>query len=164
MAAGVAMGTRFLLSADSSVPDHVKALYLKATVFDTVVSKAIDGAPQRVIRTEVIDQLEKAKFLAFPKAAVNALKFRKLTGMPIKQLLQEGLAMRKSQDLSWAQMAMAANAPMMTKATMVDGHPEVGILPTGQGVGAIDSLPTSAEIIASIVAQATEQLDRLCRS
>jgi NAD(P)H-dependent flavin oxidoreductase YrpB (nitropropane dioxygenase family) len=163
-AAGVAMGTRFLLSADSSVPDHVKALYLKATVFDTVVSKAIDGAPQRVIRTEVIDQLEKAKFLAFPKAAVNALKFRKLTGMPIKQLLQEGLAMRKSQDLSWAQMAMAANAPMMTKATMVDGHPEVGILPTGQGVGAIDSLPTSAEIIASIVAQATEQLDRLCRS
>jgi NAD(P)H-dependent flavin oxidoreductase YrpB (nitropropane dioxygenase family) len=45
---------------------------------------------------------------------------------------------------------------------MVDGHPEVGILPTGQGVGAIDTLPTSAEIIASIVAQATEQLDRLC--
>ncbi len=44
--------------------------------------------------------------------------------------------MKKTQDLSWAQMAMAANAPMLTKATMVDGHLEVGILPTGQGVGA----------------------------
>ena len=161
-ASGVAMGTRFLLTADSSVPDHVKQLYLKATVFDTVVSKAIDGAPQRVIRTPVIDRLEKAKVLGFPKAAANALRFRKLTGMPLGQLLKEGLAMKKSQELTWAQMAMAANAPMMTKATMVDGHPEVGILPTGQGVGAIDSLPTCAEIISSMVAQASAQLDRLC--
>src|SRR4029079_16957018 len=50
-AEGVAMGTRFLLSAESTVPDAVKARYLEATVTDTVVTKQVDGHPQRVIRT-----------------------------------------------------------------------------------------------------------------
>ena len=42
---------------------------------------------------------------------------------------------------------MAANAPMLIKATMVDGKPEVGILPTGQVTGVIDELPTVAELL-----------------
>jgi NAD(P)H-dependent flavin oxidoreductase YrpB (nitropropane dioxygenase family) len=161
-ASGVAMGTRFLLTKDSWVADNAKERYLQASVTDTVVTRAIDGAPQRVIRTELIDRLEKAKFLALPKAAANALRFRKMTGTSFASLLKEGLAMKKAQDLSWAQMAMAANAPMMTKAAIVDGHLEVGILPTGQGVGAIDDLPTCQELIDRIVAQAIEQFDRIC--
>lgn len=160
---GIAMGTRFLLTKDSSVPDEVKAIYLKTPVTGTVVTKAIDGAPQRVIVTEMIESLEKTpQLLRFPKAAANALKFRKLTGMSLRDMLREGLAMKKSQDLTWAQLALAANAPMLTKATMVDGHPEVGILPTGQGVGAIEELPTCQELIDRIVAQATAALDRVC--
>jgi NAD(P)H-dependent flavin oxidoreductase YrpB (nitropropane dioxygenase family) len=159
---GVAMGTRFLLTRDSSVPDSVKAIYLETPVTGTVVTKAIDGAPQRVIRTELVDNLEKAHLLAFPKALVNALKFRKLTGTSYANLLREGLAMKKNQDLTWAQLALAANAPMLTKATMVDGHPEVGILPTGQGVGAIDELPSCQELIDRVVAQALQSLDRVC--
>ena len=162
-ASGVAMGTRFLMTKDSAVADIAKDRYLEASVTDTIVTRAIDGAPQRVIRTPLIDRLEKAKFLALPKAAANALRFRKMTGTSFASLLKEGLAMKKSQDLSWAQMAMAANAPMMTKAAIVDGHLEVGILPTGQGVGAIDDLPTCQELIDRIVAQTIEQLDRLCR-
>ena len=51
-------------------------------------------------------------------------------------------------------MALAANAPMLIKATMVDGKPEVGILPTGQVVGVVDELPTVAELLDRIVAEA----------
>jgi NAD(P)H-dependent flavin oxidoreductase YrpB (nitropropane dioxygenase family) len=159
---GIAMGTRFLLTRDSSVPDHVKAIYLQTPVTGTVVTRAIDGAPQRVIRTKMVDELEKARLLAFPKALANALKFRKLTGTSYRNLLREGLAMKKNQDLSWSQLALAANAPMLTKAAIVDGHPEVGILPTGQGVGAIDELPSCAELIDRTIAQAIAALDRLC--
>ncbi len=159
---GIAMGTRFLLSSDSSVPDHVKQIYLDTPLTGTVVTKAIDGAPQRVIRTQLIDELERAKLLAFPKALANALRFRKLTGTTYRDLVKEGLAMKKNQDLTWSQLALAANAPMLTKASLVDGHPEVGILPTGQGVGAIDTLPSCQEIIDSCVQQAIHQLDRLC--
>jgi NAD(P)H-dependent flavin oxidoreductase YrpB (nitropropane dioxygenase family) len=44
---------------------------------------------------------------------------------------------------------------------MVDGHPEVGILPTGQVVGEIDELPTVDELVQRIIAEATDTLDRL---
>ena len=150
------------LERGETVPAHVKQIYLDTPLTGTVVTKAIDGAPQRVIRTKLIDELEKAKLLAFPKALNNALKFRKLTSTSYRDLLKEGLAMKKSQDLTWSQLALAANAPMLTKAAIVDGHPEVGILPTGQGVGAIDTLPSCQEIIDLCVQQAIERLDHLC--
>jgi NAD(P)H-dependent flavin oxidoreductase YrpB (nitropropane dioxygenase family) len=50
---------------------------------------------------------------------------------------------------------------MLIKATMVDGRPEVGILPTGQGIGVIDDLPTVAELVARIVEEAEHALARL---
>jgi NAD(P)H-dependent flavin oxidoreductase YrpB (nitropropane dioxygenase family) len=71
--------------------------------------------------------------------------------------------MKKSQDLSYGQMVMAANAPMLTKASMVDGHLETGILPTGMGVGVIDELPTVAELIDRIIEQAESVLKGLER-
>src|SRR3954447_14082086 len=58
-AAGVAMGTRFLLTQESRVPDQVKERYLEVPVTGTVVTLAVDGMPQRVIRTEMIDKLER---------------------------------------------------------------------------------------------------------
>ena len=49
--------------------------------------------------------------------------------------------MKQGNELSWPQVVMAANAPMMTKAALVDGRTDVGVLPTGQVVGEIDELP-----------------------
>lgn len=158
---GVAMGTRFLLTSDSNVPEQVKQIYLGTPVTGTVVSRAIDGAPQRVIRTRMVDDLESSRLTRLPRAVLNALRFRRLTGTSRRDLLREGLAMKKRQDLTWSQLAMAANAPMLTRATMVDGHPEVGILPTGQCVGVVDDLPSCAELIERIVAEAGAALDRL---
>ncbi len=161
---GIAMGTRFLLTAESQVPSNVKEIYVATPPTGTVVTSAIDGAPQRVIRTDVIDALERAPGpLRFPRAAANALRFRRQTGTSMGDLLRTGLAMRREQGLTWAQVALAANAPMLTKAAMVDGHPEVGILPTGQVVGAIDELPPVADVLARIEAEAIEVLGRLPR-
>ncbi len=161
---GIAMGTRFLLTAESQVPDNVKSIYVATPPTGTVVTSAIDGAPQRVIRTEMIDALEKAPgLLRFPRAAANALRFRKQTGTSLVALARTGLEMKRDQELTWSQVALAANAPMMTKAAMVDGRPEVGILPTGQVVGAIDELPTVAELLAEIEAGARVALAGLPR-
>ena len=161
-ASGVAMGTRFLLTKESTVPEVVKEIYLGTPVTGTVVPTALDGFPQRVIRTDVVDEIEKASIATrLPKALMRALQFRKITGTSFRDLLTEGLAMKKSQDLTWSQLAMAANAPMLIKASMVDGKPEVGILPTGQGIGVIDELPTVAELIERIMAEADAVLARL---
>jgi NAD(P)H-dependent flavin oxidoreductase YrpB (nitropropane dioxygenase family) len=160
-ASGIAMGTRFLLTQESRVPDEVKELYLATPVTGTVVSTAVDGAPQRVIRTALVDHLERAGWLRnMPRALANAHAFRRETGTSLAALLKEGRAMKHGNELSWPQVVMAANAPMMTKAALVDGRTDVGVLPTGQVVGEIGELPTVAELIGRIVAEATNVLDR----
>ncbi len=161
-AAGIAMGTRFLLTKESQVPEQVKQIYLDTKPNGTVVTTAVDGYPQRVIRTKLIDRLERAgALLRFPRAAMNALSLMKVTGTSLTALIREGLAMRKNQELTWSQLAMAANAPMLTKASMVDGRVEAGILPTGQVTGVIDEIPSVADLIQRIVSEAEETLARL---
>jgi NAD(P)H-dependent flavin oxidoreductase YrpB (nitropropane dioxygenase family) len=161
-AAGIAMGTRFLLTRESTVPDAVKEIYLGTPVTGTVVTTRVDGAPQRVIRTGIVDHLEGAgRISALPRALRNALAFRRETNTSMRALAKEGRAMKEGNELSWSQVVMAANAPMMTKAALVDGHPEVGILPTGQVVGVIDELPTVAELIGRVITEANVTLERL---
>lgn len=161
-AAGVAMGTRFLLTRESTVPDAVKARYLAAAVTDTVVTRAVDGYPQRVIRTPMVDRLERAlPGLGVVRASANALRLRRLTSTPLPALVREGLAMRRSGELTWAQTAMAANAPMLTRAALVGGSLDAGVLPTGQVTGLIDEIPSVADLIERIMAEASETLERL---
>jgi NAD(P)H-dependent flavin oxidoreductase YrpB (nitropropane dioxygenase family) len=42
----------------------------------------------------------------------------------------------------------------MTKAALVEGDTDVGVLPTGQVVGVIDSLPSVADIITAVMREA----------
>ena len=72
--------------------------------------------------------------------------------------------MKAGGDLPWSQVVMAANAPMMTKAALVEGRTDVGVLPTGQVVGSIDELPTVAELVGRIVEDASRTLERLTAS
>ena len=161
-AAGVAMGTRFLLTQESRVPDTVKGAYLEADARSTVVSLAVDGHPQRVIRTAFVAALEASGPVgALFRAIRHGLAFKDVTGLGFFQLLREARSMKASQDLTWAQVAMAANAPMLTRAGLVQGRLDTGILPTGQVVGVIDELPTVQALIDRIMAEAETTLHRL---
>ncbi|CAB4731361.1 unannotated protein [freshwater metagenome] len=164
-ASGIAMGTRFLLTSDSSVPQAVKDYYISKGVLDTVVSVQVDGVPHRVLRTELVDQLEssRGKFLALPRAGINALKFRKMTGAKLSDMMREGMEMKKSMDLSYSQMVMAANTPMLLKTSLVDGKTESGVMASGQVVGIIDDLPSCAELIDRIITEANAVLADLAR-
>jgi NAD(P)H-dependent flavin oxidoreductase YrpB (nitropropane dioxygenase family) len=158
------MGTRFLLTSDSRVPDSVKAEYLKRTVTDTVVTREVDGQPHRVLRTALIDRLEKhVPGTSLARALSSALKFQKESGIPFSDLAKEGLAMRKNQELSWSQVIMAANSAVLTKRALVEGRTDIGVFPTGQVVGVIDDLPSCRELIDRIMAEADEVLTRLGR-
>jgi NAD(P)H-dependent flavin oxidoreductase YrpB (nitropropane dioxygenase family) len=160
-ASGIAMGTRFLLSAESRVPDAIKARYVATPVTGTVVTTKVDGAPQRVVRTELVDHLESQGWLrALPRALRSAHQFRNETGASLLALLKEGRAMKEGNELTWPQVVMAANAPVMTKASLVEGRADVGILPTGQVVGLIEALPPVASIIEAIMSEANDVLVR----
>ena len=160
---GIAMGTRFLLTSDSAVPQSVKDFYLSKGVADTTVTKQVDGVPHRVLNTELIAQLEsgRGKLLALPRALVNAMRFKAMTGLSLRQMWREGNEMRAAGGLDYAQMMMAANTPMLLKAALVDGNTASGVMASGQVVGVIDDLPSCKELIERIVAQAEATLAQL---
>lgn len=161
-AAGVAMGTRFLLTADCEVPDAIKRIYLAKSVTDTVVTTKVDGVPHRVLRTEFVDALERAGAArGLLRALRNAAAFRKETGTSWRAMLREGAAMRHRLDLTWTQVVMAANTPMMLRAAMVEGDARYGVMAGGQVVGLIEDLPTVADLLARIVQEAQSTLARL---
>src|SRR5699024_7344476 len=68
--------------------------------------------------------------------------------------------MRKAQKLPWSRLVLAANTPMLTRAGLVDGQVEAGVLPAGQVVGAIDELPSCATVIEQIVDEAATTLTK----
>jgi NAD(P)H-dependent flavin oxidoreductase YrpB (nitropropane dioxygenase family) len=154
-AAGVAMGTRFLLTSDSTVPDAVKRRYLEAGLDGTVVSTRVDGMPHRVLRTGLVEKLESgSRARGFSAAVLNAQKFKSMSGMTWRSIISDGRAMRHGKEMSWSQVVMAANTPMLLRAGLVEGNTEAGVLASGQVAGIIDDLPSCAELIESIVGDA----------
>jgi NAD(P)H-dependent flavin oxidoreductase YrpB (nitropropane dioxygenase family) len=171
-AAGVAMGTRFLLTSDSPVADEVKRLYLAAGLDGTVVTRRVDGVPHRVLRTTMVDRLEghggvglsgARRVGALVRSARNGVAFRGLSGMGWRGMLRQGQEMRRGGGLSWEQVLMAANTPVLLRAAMVDGRTDLGLMSSGQVAGLIDDLPSCAELIEAIMAEADHTLDRLRR-
>jgi NAD(P)H-dependent flavin oxidoreductase YrpB (nitropropane dioxygenase family) len=163
-AAGIAMGTRFLLTKESPVPEHVKREYLRRTVHDTVVTTVLDGVPQRVLRTDLADRLIRGRPVSrLARSVRHAAEFRRMSGTSWPDLVREGVAMKRNHGLSWSAVAMAANTPMMLRASMVDGRTDLGTLASGQVAGVIDDLPTCAELIDRIMDQADTILAGLTR-
>ncbi|MCX5225584.1 nitronate monooxygenase family protein [Streptomyces sp. NBC_00233] len=161
-AAGIAMGTRFLLTSDSTVPEAVKARYLAATVKDVTVTTAVDGLPHRMLRTDLVASLENAgRVRSLARALRRAAGFRRISGLSWPALIRDGLAMRHGKDLSWSQVLLAANTPMLLRASMVEGRTDLGIMAAGQVAGVIDDLPSCEELVARIMTEAAQVLRTL---
>ncbi|WJD94869.1 NAD(P)H-dependent flavin oxidoreductase [Streptomyces antimycoticus] len=161
-AAGVAMGTRFLLTSDSTVPRAVQARYLEASVQDVTVTTKVDGLPHRMLRSELVDTLERSgRTAALLRAVRHAASFRKLSGLSWARMVRDGLAMKHGKELTWSQVLLAANTPMLLRASMVDGRTDLGVMASGQVAGLIEDLPSCAELVERIMAEAHTALGRL---
>lgn len=162
-ASGIAMGTRFLLTTDSPVPEQTKQRYLDCKdPSQIIVSKAMDGMPQRMVINELLAKMEKASALRKLIIALkNGLAFRKFTGASIFDLLKAAIAMQSKDGLTPAQAIMSANAPMIIQKAMVDGVPSEGVLPSGQVAGVIDELLSCEILINNIVKEAEQSLTSL---
>ena len=161
-AAGIAMGTRFLLTSDSTVPDAVKARYLAAGVKDVTVTRAVDGLPHRMLRTEMVAALEGAgRVRALATAVRSAVAFRRVSGLSRRRMVRDGLATKHGKDLSWSQVLLAANTPMLLKAAMVDGRTDLGVMASGQVAGVIEDLPSVADLVDRVMEEARRTLGGL---
>jgi len=162
-AEGIAMGTRFLMTRESPVPDTTIQRYVGADMSDIVLSTALDGLPQRMIMNELMGKLEYGSTIRKLWMAIrSALALRRETGATIPELLRSGLTMRKNQKLSNAQMILAANAPILARIAMRDGDPAKGYLPSGTVAGVLDDLPSCEALVTRIIDEAEQTLKRLC--
>jgi NAD(P)H-dependent flavin oxidoreductase YrpB (nitropropane dioxygenase family) len=115
-----------------------------------------------VLRTGLTERLARAGRLSgLARSARAAASFRAVSGLSWPDLIGQGRALRRDTGLSWAQVLMAANTPVLLRAAMVDGRPDLGLMSSGQVAGLIDDLPSCAELIARITAEAQECLSRL---
>ena len=162
---GIAMGTRFLMSQEAPVPAQTKQRYVDCRDPSAIiVSKAMDGLPQRMILNRTLEQLERAgPVRKLWVAMMSGLRFRAHSGASLFSLLKSALDMSRSGDVTLAQAIMSANAPMIIQRAMVDGRPDEGVLPSGQVAGTITELLSCQEIIDGIVCEAGECLERLAQ-
>jgi NAD(P)H-dependent flavin oxidoreductase YrpB (nitropropane dioxygenase family) len=161
-AAGIAMGTRFLLTQESPVPSVTKGEYLKASTDGIVVTTKLDGIPQRMIRTKLMDKIEKSGPIAMWLRAFEAgAEMKRQTGASWLELIRSAKAMTAHGAMPLQQAIMAATAPMLIQKAVVDGDIEHGVMATGVVGGRISELPSCEELVARIMAEAEARLAAL---
>ncbi|HMT47148.1 MAG TPA: nitronate monooxygenase [Novosphingobium sp.] len=158
-AAGIAMGTRFLMTAESPVPDAPKTAYVKAGTGDIVVSTKVDGIPQRMILNPLLRRIEGSGKLAMWARAVEAgLEMKRQTGMGWGEVVAAARGMTAHGEMPLAQAMMAAAAPMMIQRAVVSGDAEHGLMATGVVAGRLKDLPSCADLLSQIETQARERI------
>lgn len=161
-AVGIAMGTRFLLTSESPVPEATKAAYLRAGTDDIVVTTKLDGIPQRMVRTRLMDRIEKSGPLAmWLRAFESGLAMKRQSSASWLDLLRSARGMTAHGAMPLKQAIMAATMPMLIQKAVVDGDIEHGVMATGVVGGRIAEIPTCAELVARIMDEADARIATL---
>ena len=164
-AQGIAMGTRFLMTSDSQVPDATLQRYVQTRDAEKIaISYLVDGRPQRMMPNEYLGMLERASPLKRLRIALGlALQWKSETGMTTAQAASIFMKALREDSSSVAQTVMAANAPMLLQRSMVQGNPAEGVMSAGQVAALIPRLDSCESVISGIVRQALERRDALNR-
>lgn len=161
-AAGIAMGTRFLMTSDSPVPDRSKAAYQRAGTGDIIVTTKIDGIPQRMILNPAMQRIEASGRIAMWKRALEAaLEMKRQSGASLFELLGAARAMTSHGEMSLPQAMMAAAAPMLIQRGVVRGDAENGLMATGLVGGRLADLPSCEQLLTAIEQDARARLTEL---
>ena len=162
-AVGIAMGTRFLLTQESPVPEVTKGEYLGASTDGIVLTTKLDGIPQRMVRSKLMDRIEKSGKLGMWARAIEAsMAMKKQTGASWIDLLKSARGMTSHGAMPLKQAMMAATMPMLIQKAVVDGDIENGVMATGVVGGRITEIPTCQELVDRIMAEAQARLAALC--
>jgi NAD(P)H-dependent flavin oxidoreductase YrpB (nitropropane dioxygenase family) len=161
-AVGIAMGTRFLMTRESPIPELTKARYVKAGTDDILVSTKVDGLPQRMIKNALLNEIERSSGLGIWRRAIESgLAMKRQTGASFGELLRAAKGMTSHGGLTLPQAMMAASAPMLIQKAVVEGDPDHGLMATGLVAGRLDDLPSCAELLGDIERDARARLAAL---
>jgi NAD(P)H-dependent flavin oxidoreductase YrpB (nitropropane dioxygenase family) len=161
-AAGIAMGTRFMMTSDSPVPDATKAAYTGAQTTDIFVTEKIDGIPQRMIRNHSVAQIEKAGGLEkWRRGLAAGVAMKQETGASWMTMLKSARIMTKSGGKTLPEAMLAAAAPVLLQKAVVEGDAENGLMSAGMVAGRLTDLPSCSDLLNDIEGQARERIAAL---
>lgn len=161
-AAGVAMGTRFLMTRDCPVPEVTKTRYVGAGLDDVVLTTRLDGLQHRLLRNEVLAEVEHANPMRLLISALkNAWLLKQRTGASVAELVASARGMQRESGLSFGQALMAANSPILIERSMIQGRPAEGVMSTGLVAGILSDLPSCDELVSRMVDDAQRRLHEL---
>lgn len=162
-AAGIAMGTRFMMTTDSPTPPPTLERYLKVSDPQKIrVTLAVDGMRHRMIESPFINKLEAASPMGRLLIALkSAWAWKQQTGMSLGHMFSVFMQALKEDPGAVSQTVMSANQPVLLQRSMVEGKPDEGILPSGQVAAAIGKLESCEDLIHGIAAEAEASLAAL---
>jgi len=164
-ACGIAMGSRFMMTSDSPVPEKVKEAYAKAGTQDIFVTSKIDGIPQRMIRNAMLDRIEAGGGLAkWRRGLLAGISMKRETGASWGEMLSAARQMQVAGGKSLPEAMLAAAAPTLLQKAVVQGDAVEGLMASGQVAGRLDDLPSCAELLERIEAEARERIAALSPS
>jgi nitronate monooxygenase len=162
-AAGIAMGTRFLMTTESPVAPRTLERYLATRDPTQIrVTTAVDGLPQRFVENAEIRRLEGMGAPArLAAGARHALVWGRTAGLSVRQMATLAWRSVTADGSGFAATVMAPNLPRLVERGLVDGDVEGGLMPSGQVAALIDRLESVETVIARIVADAAARIEAL---
>lgn len=146
----VAMGTRFLATRESTVHESTKKAVVAKDESDTLYTANFDGMPSRIMKTPHAESVARRK-LDGASAALGALTAAREMGMPLGRVFADVSKLGAKQALG---MAHFGAATLAIKRAIVDGDLERGVQLIGQAQGHVVDVPTCAELMSRILAEA----------
>ena len=139
-AAGVQLGTRFVCATECIAHPNFKKAFIRASARDAIPSVQIDPR--------------------LPVIPVRALKNREMENFSAKQREVAALLDTGSVEMAEAQLQIEHYWAGALRRAVIDGDCETGSVMAGQSVGMVTKEEPVADILHSLVAQASAALER----
>ena len=160
-AEGIAMGTRFAMTQESSLHPNTKQWMLEADEGDPIASTSLDPLHLRAIWGEKLKRYWGWKWWARPwRVFPESLTTTKLSGISLREGIRMALKTKRISRMSLSEMIQFhTRGAFAYTGAVFRGDRKWGAAPCGQVVGRINDLPTCREVIERIVAEAEQIIE-----
>lgn len=156
----IAMGTRWAMTRESPLHDRTRELVLAKSVDDTLVTRNFDGMPCRIMATPT-GRAVAHKPLTPWRALWQSLQLMWRQRTPVSQVLR---SVREQGVMEAIKLMYFGAAVERIRVAIEDGDHARGVQLIGQAQGLIDDVPSCAELMARLVADAEATRARLLAS
>ena len=156
-AAGVSMGTRFLLTKESPLHQNFKDAALDLDVTDTIFSDRFDGVYNRVMATPAAVKAERT-WMNPLQVFLDSFGIARELRTPYHKLFMQVITSGPARTLELMRMSQMLK---MHTITLTSGDIDTGMTASGMSVGLVHDVPTIAELMERMVREAHAVQDRL---